>query len=178
MRSFFSALLALAAFLPEVAHGQQAASTSSAGKPCGAPGYRQFDFWVGDWEVSDPSGKRVGTNRIERVFGACVLQEHWTGAGGTVGSSFNTFVPATGRWHQTWVDNGGTLLLLDGGFASGTMTLAGQTTDSTGTTRHRIRWSLINGDPNRVRQLWESSTDGGKTWTVAFDGRYARARPH
>jgi hypothetical protein len=27
-----------------------------------------------------------------------------------------------------------------------------------------------------VRQVWESSTDGGKTWTVAFDGTYT-ARP-
>jgi hypothetical protein len=26
-----------------------------------------------------------------------------------------------------------------------------------------------------VRQLWESSTDGGRTWNVVFDGWYSRA---
>jgi len=25
-----------------------------------------------------------------------------------------------------------------------------------------------------VRQLWESSSDGGRTWTVLFDGHYVR----
>jgi len=30
--------------------------------------------------------------------------------------------------------------------------------------------TLLSGDPNRGRQLWESSSDAGKTWTVASDG--------
>jgi hypothetical protein len=151
------------------------AATVAASAACADAEYRQFDFWVGDWDVLGTNGKRVGTNRIEKQFGGCVLQEHWIGAGGSVGSSFNTFSPATKLWHQTWVDNQGTLLLLDGTFAAGTMTLTGQVSDSTGAkTTHRIRWSVIGGDPNRVRQLWESSTDGGKTWTVAFDGTYVR----
>ena len=35
-----------------------------------------------------------------------------------------------------------------------------------------ITWSL---EPDAsVRQVWESSTDGGTTWTVAFDGRYVK----
>jgi hypothetical protein len=25
-----------------------------------------------------------------------------------------------------------------------------------------------------VRQLWEQSSDGGATWTVAFDGTYTK----
>jgi hypothetical protein len=28
--------------------------------------------------------------------------------------------------------------------------------------------------PDTVRQLFESSTDGGKTWTPGFDARYVR----
>jgi hypothetical protein len=36
----------------------------------------------------------------------------------------------------------------------------------------RIIWSI--NDDRSVRQLWESSEDGGKTWTVAFDGNYVR----
>ncbi len=43
-----------------------------------------------------------------------------------------------------------------------------------GTVIDRIQWGRIGGDPNRVRQLWEVSADGGKTWEVAFDGTYVR----
>jgi len=38
----------------------------------------------------------------------------------------------------------------------------------------RISWTP--NDDGTVRQLWESSEDGGKTWTTAFDGRYERTR--
>ena len=34
--------------------------------------------------------------------------------------------------------------------------------------------TLLSGDPNRMRQRWESSSDAGKTWTVASDGVYVR----
>jgi hypothetical protein len=37
---------------------------------------------------------------------------------------------------------------------------------------NRIIWEQTA--PGRVRQLWESSRDGGKTWTVAYDGRYIK----
>jgi hypothetical protein len=158
----FAALFALMALLSQRA-------------PCAAPEYRQFDFWVGDWDVFGPKGGKAGTNRISKEFDGCVLQEHWVGAGGGTGSSFNTYDRGTKRWHQTWVDNQGTLLLLDGAFADGTMTLSGKVLGPKGKeTLQRIRWSMIDGNPNKVRQLWESSADGGKTWTVAFDGTYVR----
>ncbi len=34
----------------------------------------------------------------------------------------------------------------------------------------RLGFTLLAG--GHVRQLWEQSTDGGKSWTVAFDGLY------
>jgi hypothetical protein len=37
--------------------------------------------------------------------------------------------------------------------------------------RQRITWTT---DGDEVRQLWETSSDDGKTWTIAFDGRYRR----
>ena len=39
--------------------------------------------------------------------------------------------------------------------------------------RERIAWTP-NAD-GTVRQLWESSKDDGKTWTVSFDGLYRKA---
>jgi hypothetical protein len=55
------------------------------------------------------------------------------------------------------------------------MILTGETVDTAGAvTNQRITWSRIDGDPDRVRQHWEASTDGGATWTTAFDGVYVR----
>jgi hypothetical protein len=144
---------------------------------CGATEYRQFDFWVGNWTVTGrKTGKFAGTNNVTKPLGNCVVMEHWTGARGLRGSSFNTYDPGRRRWHQTWVDDSGTLLLLDGGMQSGSMVLTGASTASDGKTiLNRVTWTpLSNGT---VRQHWTISTDGGRTWSDAFDGIYTRAKP-
>ena len=91
---------------------------------CEEAEYRQFDFWIGDWTVTS-GGEAAGTNSIHPVHGGCALEENWqgTGEGGISGSSFNIYDNATGKWHQTWVDANGGLLLLDGGVVDGSMVL-------------------------------------------------------
>lgn len=146
----------------------RAQGTQSKPRPCAGPEHRQFDFWIGDWEVRDAKGAPQGTNRITQEYDGCVLQEHWSSPGQT-GSSFNVYDARAKRWHQTWVDSGGTLLLLDGGLEKdGSMLLK-----SPGGSQ-RIRWTLL-GD-GRVRQLWETSDDGGKSWKVKFDGYYSKKK--
>ena len=50
---------------------------------------------------------------------------------------------------------------------------SGTTTGSGGeAVLNRITWTPFTADS--VQQLWETSTDEGATWTVAFDGRYVR----
>jgi hypothetical protein len=147
--------------------------------PCAAPEYRQFDFWVGDWNVLDAQGQPAGTNTITREMEGCVLQEHWVAAGTPpqVGSSFNTWSPTLRKWHQTWVDSTGGFLLLQGGLESEAMVLAGEMPGRDGTrVQHRIAWTRPYPGKDDVRQLWESSRDDGKTWTVVFDGRYVRKK--
>ncbi len=57
----------------------------------------------------------------------------------------------------------------------GSMVMEGTVVSATGTTANeRITWSVIDGNPDRVRQLWQFSTDGGQTWGVRFDGEYRR----
>jgi hypothetical protein len=71
------------------------------------------------------------------------------------------------------VSNNGLLLVLEGGLVDGRMVLKGTTADSGGTvTLNRITWTPIS--PDSVRQHWERSSDGGTTWSVAFDGTYVR----
>ncbi len=143
--------------------------------PCSQPEASQFDFWLGSWEVTS-NGQVAGHNTIAREIGGCVLHERYTTPGGFAGESFNIYDASRGVWHQTWVDNGGLLLTLEGSFSDGRMMMEGTTVGPNGTARQRITWSVIDGGPN-VRQLWETSTDDGGTWTTAFDGTYVPADP-
>jgi hypothetical protein len=142
--------------------------------PCKSPAHRQFDFWLGRWSVHTPDGKLAGSNVIETEYEGCVLHERYSTARGFRGESLNTYDVGRKVWHQTWVDNDGTLLLLEGGIKAGSMVLEGQTRDAAGkVTRHRISWTP-NADGS-VRQHWES-TDANGQWTTAFDGRYTRTQ--
>jgi hypothetical protein len=150
-----------------------AAGVSAAlAAPCDSAAHRQFDFWLGEWSVHTPDGKLAGVNRIEREYDGCVLHERYSTERGYAGESLNAYDPGRRLWHQTWVDNQGTLLLLEGSFQPPSMVLQGQTKASDGkVTKHRITWTpAADGS---VRQHWES-TDAEGRWTTAFDGRYTR----
>ena len=168
-------LASASAFLPNESNAQSTTNAAAAPAPCTRAEHRQFDFWVGEWDVTGRNGNLAGTNRIRAVHGGCALQEEWSGAGGFTGTSINAFDSSTGRWHQTWIGSDGVLLQLDGGLKDGSMELTGRTASANGaTTMHRIRWTPLAGQPAQLRQLWESSTDNGRTWSIAFDGTYKR----
>lgn len=139
-------------------------------KPCVAPEFRQFDFWLGDWNVESPASPgRVSRNQISSINSGCTLREQYTTPDGYEGTSFNFYDASRKVWHQTWIDNQGGALYLDGGFDGKSMVLSA-TADPKNF--NRITWTPL--DDGRVRQLWEASADGGKTWTTAFDGYYSR----
>ncbi|MGH2454850.1 MAG: hypothetical protein ACRDHD_01120 [Candidatus Limnocylindria bacterium] len=147
-----------------------------SGGTCTAPEHRQFDFWIGDWDVHDPEGTPVGRNRITALFEGCALREEWSGASGHRGTSLNAWSASRGSWHQTWVDSSGLVLLLDGSLRDGAMILEGTAPSPDGSgagVRHRISWTVMDGNPDRVRQHWQVAAEDG-TWQTAFDGRYVR----
>ena len=153
------------------------AVSAQPARDCTAAEYRQFDFWIGEWEVVQGSGKPAGTNRITSIHGGCALHEDWRGAGGFTGSSLNIYDRERKRWHQTWVDSSGGRLRLEGAFADGSMTMAGTTVEAgppEKRTLQRIRWTPQ--PDGRVRQLWEASENDGKDWKVVFDGWYSKRR--
>lgn len=135
--------------------------------PCAGAEHHQFDFWIGDWDVFTPDGQLAGRNQVVPFANGCGIAEQWTGAGGGTGRSLNTYDPADKKWHQYWIGADGTILQLAGSFTGNAMTLEGS--------GNRIRWTP-NGD-GTVRQVWDVSRDGGKTWRSAFDGKYVRSRP-
>lgn len=148
-----------------------ACSARASAASCDALEFRAFDFWLGEWLVTGPAGKIAGINRIESEYGGCVLHERYVTGRGYSGESLNTYDAARKVWHQTWVDNSGTLLVIEGGIRDGSMVMEGETTGSDGkVTKHRITWTP-NADGS-VRQHWESTNDKGE-WTTVFDGRYS-----
>jgi hypothetical protein len=140
---------------------------------CTAPQYRQFDFWLGEWDLVGADGKKSAEDRVVQVLGGCGLQENWTSVKSGQGLSFSAYDPATKRWHQTLMDDSGAVLKLEGEFADGKMILVGQRPsqkEKNVTITHRIAWSLM--PDHRVKQFWEASTNGGRTWRPVFEGYY------
>lgn len=121
------------------------------------------------------SGKPVGTSLITLEEDGCVVHEHWNGAQGGTGQSFNFFDRADGKWHQVWVSNSGNALYLTGDYVKGTLTLQGESRGPAGATLLN-RLTFSDNPDHTVRQFWEMSSDGGKTWTPAFDGLYHRRK--
>ncbi len=163
----------LASLRDEARFKELVARAQANAKPCSVqPLNRQFDFWVGEWNVENPQGQRAGTSSVQLILGDCVVFENWSGAGGSDGKSFNFYNAQKGKWQQTWVDAvGGTLELL-GEYKDGKMLYTAESVAQNTKTLHRL--TFFNLSPTRVRQLWEQSTDGGKVWTIAFDGTYIR----
>lgn len=147
-------------------------SSAQTPPPALPPESRQFDFWLGEWDVTNPAGKLAGTNKIESIAARAGLLENWTGATGFTGRSLNAWNAAKKQWQQYWVGSGGGVLELSGGLVNGRMVLTGDHEVNGARRLERITWTP-NPD-GTVRQHWEQSTDGGKTWTTAFDGLYRR----
>jgi tetratricopeptide (TPR) repeat protein len=77
-------------------------------RPCmHDPRFREFDFWIGDWDVrptgQPPSGP-AARNTVTLEENGCVVMEHWNAPGGSHGQSFNIYDRSIGMWRQTWVD--------------------------------------------------------------------------
>ena len=153
--------------------GAAPAQTAPGGSPpCASAEHHQFDFWIGEWEVTTPDGKPAGHSRIEGVLGGCALLEHWSGTGGSDGKSLSLYVAADRQWNQTWIDSGGNRIVLTGGMDGARMVLKNAWTQNGRSMRSELSWSP--GADGSVRQVWRQSSDGGATWTTTFDGIYRR----
>jgi hypothetical protein len=139
--------------------------------PCSAPEARQLDFWLGVWDCTWDGGGR-GSNRIRAVLDGCAIEERFDAAPTAEfrGMSLSMYVPALGRWRQTWVDNAGNHFDLVGGMEQGTMVLA---CEEPGTTA-RLRMVFFNVERDRLDWRWERSEDGGATWQTLWRIHYRR----
>jgi hypothetical protein len=185
-----SSALAVVAF-SALTQGPQppAPATQPPPKPfdCSAPEYRQFDFWVGDWDVvpnpatrpanaSPPPGTPIPRNVVQKAHNGCVIVENWDPGNGNTGQSLNLFDRVSRRWHQTWVDSGGGLHQYWGELKDGSMVLQGDVPlgPAVRFQGHRtIRVTFTPMGPDTMRQFSESLNSDG-TWTVSYDFIYTR----
>lgn len=148
-------------------------------KKCDEPQHKQMDFWVGEWDLTwpgnNPGEVAHGTNSVKRLMDNCVVQENFSGGDAIhlKGMSVSTFDAISGKWKQTWVDNENGYLDFVGEFKDGQMILGREATRPNGTKvlTHMI-FKNITGD--EFDWSWESSNDGGKTWTVQWPIHYKR----
>ena len=171
-RSWRSIPAILLLLSPTVATAQNAPAPQGPPPDCSAPEYRQFDFWIGEWDVTI-KGQQVGENRITSEEKGCLIHENWRDSRGGTGQSFNFYDRADRKWHQVWVSSTGSVLDLAGEYRDGKLAYKGETKQPNGTVvLHELTFSQ-NPD-GTVRQHWQTSADGGKTWTVGWDGLYTR----
>ena len=140
---------------------------AQSNKPCQLDRYRNFDFWIGEWTVQ-AKGKNTppASSKITLTNKGCSIAEDYTTESGYHGNSLSFYDSKNKKWHQTWIDNSGSSLYLDGGLENGQMVL----TDGI----NRISWQKM---PNgQVNQRWDVTKDSGKTWQTIFDGLYTRVK--
>jgi len=144
--------------------------------PCQkAAEHHQFDFWVGEWDVVAPGGQAAGKSKIERAVDQCAIVENWWGATGSTGKSINLYNSATKKWQQFWVDNSGTSTLYVGERVGNEMRFVADAWSKDGKPMKR-RMTFTPVEPDKVRQVGETSTDDGKTWKVEYDLTYLRRK--
>lgn len=157
----------------------QAPAAAQTTQVCRTPQHRQFDFWVGTWDVS-PTGqdKVVARSLIENLYDGCVIRENWMPVTGTPGGSLNTFDAADGRWHQVWMDASNARVSFDGELVDGNMVLTGDWRGAEAPGKDglvRMTYSRLEG--GAVRQFGQISKDKGATWKPFFDFTYRPVPP-
>jgi hypothetical protein len=131
-----------------------------------------FDFWLGEWDVFDSRGARVGGNSITLGERGFVVLENWTDGSGSTGRSMNFVDPADGAWKQVWVDDRGSVTRYSGTFQDGAMRFVGTRVFGT-RPPSATRCTFTPNADGTVRQLIEDQDEKG-AWAVTFDGMYKR----
>jgi hypothetical protein len=151
-------------------------------QPCSSPGARQFDFWLGEWDLTwpaeqaggDPGQTMTGTNHISKLFGHCAIEENFaTDDRSFLGRSLSVYDEKTATWRQTWVDSAGAYLSFTGGMDGDAMLLSTEPVEEDDdVVVNRMVFTDIS--PVSLFWRWQKSTDGGATWSDLWTITYKR----
>lgn len=139
-----------------------------------------FDFWVGKWEVSWAEGDNMGrgTNYVEKILDGTVIQENFRiteGANaGFQGTSLSVYQPGLERWKQAWADNNGGYFDFTGKIDGESRIFQTDFNEGEDGSRSLQRMVFYDIKEDSMTWDWESSNDGGKTWTLNWRIFYER----
>lgn len=134
---------------------------------------KEFEFWIGEWNVYTTSGSKVGESKIEKILNQCVIMENWTNSNGRKGKSFNVINSNTGNWEQTWVDDSGNITeFKKGKFENNQLSFIAEEENQKKELQYQ-RLTFFKNEDGTVRQLGEISSDG-KQWIITYDLLYKK----
>jgi len=144
--------------------------------PCEDTEFKQFDFWIGDWDVASAAdGTHRGSSHIAKEMGGCVVWENWASAGSPYfGKSYNTWNPNLKRWEQYWVDTSAGVMFFHGELKDKVMDYWTDDVPQAGGGTLLRHLQFFNLGTDKVRQFSQGSNDGGKTWHTEYDLIYTR----
>lgn len=151
-----------------------ASSVHNTPQNCQSESHRAFDFWLGEWQVTTANDNIIRNSKISLINDGCTLLEEYRTPSGYQGKSLNMYDVQTKQWHQTWTDNSGLLLILQGQFHNNQMVLEGQTLQNDQVILNKITWTA-NKDGS-VRQHWQTKPAKEDNWQTAFDGLYRKVK--
>lgn len=144
---------------------------------CTSSESRQFDFWLGEWDVGpsgSTSGATIAESSITLADQGCVIIENWRPFGGAHGHSLNIYDPTEQHWHQSWMSAGPLRTEYRGAFTDGVMSLETLTPVPGVPEGARTRMNFQALDANTVRQWGDQFDEATQTWTVTWDLTYRR----
>lgn len=157
---------------------------------CDFPEARQFDFWIGEWDVlnryrvDDGTWAEAGraTNKVFAILDGCAIVELWDGYLGR--NHFRGFsVRAYDREEDAWVlvlnwpaPNRPQFFTLQGGFRHGRGEFVRESSDSAGNPL-RIRYTFSDITPTSLRWNDGTSHDGGRSWETRWIMEFNRRDP-
>jgi hypothetical protein len=151
-------------------------SQTAKQKPCSSPEASQFDFWLGNWDLTY-SDTMHAFNNITRELESCVIHEHFKDPRAKYfGESWSVYNPQAKKWQQTWVDSQGGYIVLTGKFENNTMTLFTETTTDASGKKTQYRMLYQNITPEKFDWKWDLTNDDGKTWKSNWEIHYNKAK--
>ncbi len=163
--------LILILFTASVARGQDLSDSVT----------QYFDFWVGKWEATwdEGDGKTgKGINHITKTLDDKVIQENFQilegQSKGFRGTSISVYQARFKKWKQAWADNQGGYYDFTGKFEGDKRIFQTGVFDTKDGKKFTQRMVFYNITSDAMTWDWESSNDGGETWTLNWRIRYSR----
>jgi hypothetical protein len=150
-------------------------TTAPDASPCYVAAYRALDFTIGTWRVTDPDGNSRGTAEVKYDLGGCTVVENWKAPDGHRGTNVDAYSSDDKNWHRLFADNKGHVHVFAGVIAGTSIHYDGTSKAPDGAeVLNRLNIRMQNSD--KMMQLWQQSSDRGKTWRVVFRDFYTRMK--